>query len=184
MDLPPKMGDGGPRSAWESAHRGDGRGKGDDVAGDDAWLRQGFARIHPIHVTAFSKLLLVLRREFDGDIDRMLILSVISERYHAQSDRPELDSIDLDRFSISVPQEVDRPTVNVQSVADYSGIPRETVRRKVAALLERGWVRRDGNGDLHPTAKAASELRTATEATFAYIRTLVAATDAVRRDGG
>jgi hypothetical protein len=35
---------------------------------------------------------------------------------------------------------------------------RETVRRKVAALIRRGWVEREENGDLRPTRKAAIDL--------------------------
>lgn len=152
------------------------------MARGDDWLREGFGRVYPVHVAAFSKLLLALRREFDGDLDLLLILAVIGERHHALEDRENLDAIDLDSFSTTSPHEIERPTVNVQSVADYTGIPRETVRRKVAALIKRGWVRREEDGDLHPTAKAATDLRTSTEAAYAYIRTLTAATDVVRRD--
>ncbi|MEY6434203.1 helix-turn-helix domain-containing protein [Thioalkalicoccus limnaeus] len=45
--------------------------------------------------------------------------------------------------------------INLQSIADYSGIPRETVRRKVRDLEAQGWIIRRDNGYLIATAKAA-----------------------------
>jgi len=36
-------------------------------------------------------------------------------------------------------------STNVRSIADSTGIPKESVRRKVAALVEAGWIRRDEN---------------------------------------
>ena len=40
---------------------------------------------------------------------------------------------------------------NAHSIALACGLPRETVRRKVASLLKRGWLRRSGHGDLFVT---------------------------------
>ena len=37
---------------------------------------------------------------------------------------------------------------NALSISRATGIPRETVRRRVEALVKRGWVRRDGRGHL------------------------------------
>jgi DNA-binding IclR family transcriptional regulator len=36
-------------------------------------------------------------------------------------------------------------STNVRSISDSTGIPKESVRRKVAALIEAGWIRRDDN---------------------------------------
>lgn len=60
-------------------------------------------------------------------------------------------------------------TVNAHSLSAYTGMPRETVRRKVAAPIERGWINRELRGDLHPTKKAAEELSSATSATLEYM---------------
>jgi hypothetical protein len=38
---------------------------------------------------------------------------------------------------------------NTFSIAQGTGIPRETVRRKVATLARRGWIERDGKGNLY-----------------------------------
>ncbi|HMV17361.1 MAG TPA: hypothetical protein PLN96_12450 [Zoogloea sp.] len=46
---------------------------------------------------------------------------------------------------------------NAFSISSSTGIPRETVRRKVARLAELGWIVRDSRGGLTITAKAAAE---------------------------
>ena len=56
------------------------------------------------------------------------------------------------------------PRINASSIAEISGIPRETVRRKLEGLAERGWVVRAPNGlwriatDEEPFAPARREL--------------------------
>jgi DNA-binding IclR family transcriptional regulator len=59
--------------------------------------------------------------------------------------------------------------INALSIAEYTGIPRETVRRKVNELIQKGWVTRDDNGDLVPTPKAAQDLSQSTDATLDYL---------------
>ena len=59
--------------------------------------------------------------------------------------------------------------INIQSIADVSGIPKETVRRKVALLVAKGWVARDPTGRLSTTRKAGRDLRIGTEASVAYL---------------
>lgn len=44
---------------------------------DEETLRVSFGRIWPVHNDAFCELLVALRRQFDGDLDRMLVLAVI-----------------------------------------------------------------------------------------------------------
>jgi len=70
--------------------------------------------------------------------------------------------------------------INVQSVADFSGIPRETVRRKVNALQDRGWVTRTADGRLGVTRIAAEELQGATGNTIAYLSSLLMAFEQAR----
>ena len=41
------------------------------------------------------------------------------------------------------------PRTNSSSIAEVTGIPRETVRRKLEALARRGWVERDADGLWH-----------------------------------
>jgi hypothetical protein len=147
--------------------------------GED-WLISGFGKIYPAHVSAFVDLVVVLRREFDGDLDMMLILAIIGDRrvwQRVSSD--DVPTVELGKTPLSLPP-TEAVSLNVLSIANFSGIPRETVRRKVAALIEKGWVEREDNGDLRPTRKAATELQTGTDATIAYIREIVDACDAFR----
>ena len=60
-----------------------------------------------------------------------------------------------------------------QKLADYSGIPRETVRRKVNDLERAGWIIRTEKGHLVASAKAAQDLAPATEAAMRYLLTVV-----------
>jgi DNA-binding IclR family transcriptional regulator len=43
---------------------------------------------------------------------------------------------------------------NAFAIANGTGIPRETVRRKLSSLERRGWIRRDASGALGLTAAA------------------------------
>lgn len=45
---------------------------------------------------------------------------------------------------------------NAFSISSSTGIPRETVRRKVSHLIQLGWIARDMKGGLTITAKAAN----------------------------
>ncbi len=146
---------------------------------DEDWLFSGFGEVYPAHVSAFVDLMLELRRAFDGDLDAMLILAIIGDQrvwkraasqdvsYALRGETPLANS--------------EKVASNILSIASYSGIPRETVRRKVNALIDRGWIDREENGDLRPTRKAATDLQHGTEATIAYIREIVEVSDRVRR---
>jgi DNA-binding IclR family transcriptional regulator len=59
--------------------------------------------------------------------------------------------------------------INLQSIADGTGIPRETVRRKINTLIERGWVRKNKDNTIEVTEKAVADLAPATQATFDYL---------------
>ena len=99
-------------------------------------------------------LLSVSREACGGDIDKFLIMLVVAirttehERFATYS-QAELLSGEIPIF----------PTLgtNVRSVAESTGAPRETVRRKVGELIEAGWISRQGN-ELRFTALAYQQL--------------------------
>ena len=126
--------------------------------------KEGFA----VHVRAFSQLMIRLRSELGSDLDQALILAVIAERYYAALDAGMQPGGSQGRG---------RCAINAHSVALYAGIPRETARRKIAALVRKGWVERDPAGNLSPTAKAAEDLANATAASVSYL------TDVTQIDG-
>lgn len=151
------------------------------MSDNDDWLVAGFGEVYPAHVSALVDLLVVLRRSFDGDLDMMLILAIIGDRRVWQ--RLSKDDVSFEKFGKTPLPAAPNVSINVLSIAGFIGMPRETVRRKVAALIERGWVEREDNGDLRPTRKAAEDLQEGTLATIDYVRAIVAACDRVRAQG-
>lgn len=124
-----------------------------------------FGDVWPVHNRGFTSLLVECRRVFDGDMDLLLILSVIGERVlTAERSRGLTYSEFLEgRRAAGISRRI-----NAQSVADYTGIPRETVRRKINRLIERGWVKKNDDGLLELTSHATLDLAPATQVTFDY----------------
>lgn len=127
-----------------------------------------FAQAFPRHVGALVRLLTVLRREFDGDLDLLLIFAVIGDRHFARRVDPETPTYS----TLGSTPVTDAPSVNAYSIAQFTDIPRETVRRKVARLSGKGWVSTDTKGNLRPTAKAAKELCNGTVETIRFLNTV------------
>ncbi len=124
-----------------------------------------FAKVFPKHVSALVRLLTALRREFSGDLDLLLICAVIGDRHFAHRLDPDTPTYQtLGSTLVS-----DAPSINAYSIAQFTSIPRETVRRKVAVLVEKGWVSVDAKGNLKPTAKAAEDLSVGTYETIRFL---------------
>lgn len=123
---------------------------------------EDISALYPAYVSDVAALLIILRRLTGGDLDKALIMAVIGDRHLEQrrSDEP------LTRANLGQSAIEGRPSVNAYSIAQYAGIPRETVRRKVAALIREGWVSKDAGGNLMATAKAANDLAEGTDAAF------------------
>ncbi|WP_298715924.1 hypothetical protein [uncultured Oceanisphaera sp.] len=136
------------------------------MAIDDDHLTTHFERIWPAHVEALTELLIQLRQQFDGDLDLMLILGIIGTR--TQPARLASAMTYAQFTAHDRPTPVSRP-INIQSVAECSGIARETVRRKVGRLENMGLVTREANGNLLVTPQATGELTPSTEASLRYM---------------
>lgn len=119
------------------------------------------------HVRAFSELLVRLRLELGNDLDKVLILAVIAERHYGGIEALKDPDAAADPAAAR-----ERCGINALSVALYAGIPRETARHKIVALVEKGWVACDAAGNLLPTARAAEDLAEGTAATVKYIRSV------------
>ncbi|MEX3314125.1 hypothetical protein [Sulfitobacter sp. PS-8MA] len=128
--------------------------------------RTDFAQAFPAHVGALVRLLTVLRREFDGDLDLLLICAIVGERHFAR----RIDPATPTYKTLGATPVTKTPSVNAYSIAQYSGIPRETVRRKVSRLVDNGWLRVDGKGNFSPTAKAAEDLMHGTQETVRFLK--------------
>lgn len=137
-----------------------------------------FGHIFPAHIEALCELLIVLRQQFFGDLDLMLILAIIGSR--ALPARHASNMTYSEFITDNSKDRADQP-INIQSIAECSAIPRETVRRKVHKLQELGFIERNSSGMLKVTAKAMSQLVPATEASLQYLVTLSASSDAAER---
>ncbi len=138
-----------------------------------------FGHIFPTHIEALCELLIVLRQQFFGDLDLMLILAIISSR--ALPARLASSMTYAEFISDDSKDRADQP-INIQSIAECSGIPRETVRRKVHKLEELGFIERDPSGMLKITDKAAQQLKPATEASLHYFLALADSSAAAEKD--
>ncbi len=124
-------------------------------------LRDRYLNVWPIILGPWTSYLIAARSEFDGDMDKMVVLAVIglmsTADFRALDDAGKVVGYD-DLLVPDFKNTVSR-AINVESIAQYSGIPRETVRRKVLQLIEKGWVRRDEGLLLTVTPKAVEELK-------------------------
>lgn len=142
-------------------------------------LTREFGNIWPVHVEGFTQLLIALRHHFGGDLDRMLVLGIIGTRTLPPR---RVRNRSYAEFMADGAADPHANPINVQSISDYSGIPRETVRRKVMELEKLGLISKGESGYLVVTKQAAGDLAPVTEATFKYLVAIGAAcTEAAAR---
>lgn len=70
-----------------------------------------------------------------------------------------LDPVLSERYAnvVDVPASM-RPTVSRRAIADKTGLPRETVRRRVKALVERGLLECDEDGNVRVSINYSAEV--------------------------
>ncbi|WP_205340486.1 DeoR family transcriptional regulator [Denitrificimonas caeni] len=125
-----------------------------------------FGHIFPTHIEGLCELLILLRQQCFGDLDLMLILAIVGSR--ALPARQTSNMTYTEFINDNKKNRLNQP-INIQSIAECSGIARETVRRKVHKLEELGFMTRDANGMLKVTDKAIEHLQPATEASLHYL---------------
>lgn len=130
-------------------------------------VKRAFGKVWPVHVHSLTRFLIECRRAFDGDLDMFLVLAVIGERTYSQQHADP--SLTYDDFKSGRASETRVRDINLRSIAEFSGIPRETVRRKIAALAERGWIERSADSSLVATHKASTDLQPLTLESISYI---------------
>ena len=99
-----------------------------------------------------ARMLISARDACGGDLEKFLVLLVISLR---SSIHPEFKSMTPPPGPLGTA--LPSFGINVASIAASTGIPKETVRRKVDALAETGWVVREG-GEIKPTPAGYIEI--------------------------
>lgn len=81
-------------------------------------------------VQFFSDHLIDCYRVFGGDFDQMLLLAVMGQRY--------IEAVLDERMATGRGREM--AWISALRLADVTGLPRETVRRKLKLLAARGWI--------------------------------------------
>ena len=94
------------------------------------------------HLVEFvTEHMLDLSRAFEGDLQQVLVLAVVGQvALHSAL-----------RKAQGVPNVA--MTIAASRIADVTGIPRQTVRRKLDALRERGWIEQDSTSGWHLSVK-------------------------------
>lgn len=90
---------------------------------------------------------------FDGDLAMVIVLGEIS--HHNTSDHFNPHALENPRVRELQDEREDWRGLegcNALSISHATGIPRETVRRKIAELKRRGWLADDGGKGLYLTA--------------------------------
>lgn len=118
-------------------------------------VEERFVHIQPLWVEKHLGILCALRAQFGADIDKAIILAVLGQRAMRGPTQPDLNYQQV--LSGETPEYLGRFT-NIESIAAASGIPRETVRRKVAELQALGWISRGKGGALEVTPRAGADL--------------------------
>jgi hypothetical protein len=118
-------------------------------------VQDRFSHIQPIWVEQHLGVLIALRAEFGADIDKCIILGLIGQRMMQVNGGP---TVDYDRMLNGENPAIYQRFTNIESLAEASGIPRETVRRKVRELEAKGWLKRNQRDEINLTLLPARHL--------------------------
>jgi hypothetical protein len=97
-----------------------------------------FAAAQSVWVEAYLELLIAMRARFGSDLDAIILLSAIGQQMLADPGMPVMGEAELR----SAPMRTWRYATNLDALSRATGIPRETVRRKINALAAEGLVAR------------------------------------------
>lgn len=130
------------------------------------FISDNFGAIWPAHVSNLTDHLIEARRVF-GDLDLMIVLAVIGDR--SLSERRTDKSLSYEQLFKERQGHPEPEDINLSSISDYTGIPRETTRRKLNDLVDRGWVEKNEKGFLKVTQKCSQDLESLTKHGMKYL---------------
>lgn len=117
-------------------------------------IKENYPAIAKDLLNPLLEFLQICRQVCGDDIDRFLILLVVGVRTAQDQRFACLDVSKLDEGSLDVLPSLG---TNMRSIAESTGIPKETVRRKLSDMIEAGWLVRHGN-DVRLTGHAWVQL--------------------------
>jgi hypothetical protein len=100
--------------------------------------------------------LIRVNQAFGGDLTAAVVLAVIGQ-YNVRRYYDEIAARSEEGLHALVTKGAHRDFLrpcNAMSVSASTGIPRETVRRKIAWLVEKGWIQKAGRDKLLVTSQA------------------------------
>ncbi len=102
-----------------------------------ARFRADYPRFQYTLVEFLAAHLADVSRVFQGDLQQPLILAVLGQRrLHWRAEAERLDGAEPGWS----------PAMAASRIADVTGVPRETVRRKLKLLAARGWIEQSDEG--------------------------------------
>lgn len=137
----------------------------------EALIRSDFNRFHGMWVEEHLRLMVALRATFGNDLDKIIILAAIGQQ---QLRDPTLSRRPYAPDATAAPSGNPARFTNVDGLAAATGIPRESVRRKVNELIAVGWVVRIGSRRLAIHPRAAVDLEPSTRIVFDMLDRLFA----------
>lgn len=104
--------------------------------------------------------LLRVYQAFGGDIIQAIVLGAIAHHNVAHLSRQQaFDGIQIKNIIKKLGEEAVLAPCNAFSVSQSTGIPRETVRRKITSLVAKNWIKRDTKGQVFITDLPAIEFQ-------------------------
>ncbi len=98
-------------------------------------------------VEFFVEHLSDVSRAFHGDLQAMIVLALVGQ-VQMRATRAAVEA-GIDPRAIPA----ERVSITASRIADVTRIPRETVRRKLGLLGDKGWVRRNPDGSWRPVVE-------------------------------
>lgn len=124
-----------------------------------------FAAAQSVWVDAYLELLIAMRARFGSDLDSIMLLSAIGQQMLSDPRLPPMGHAEMR----SAPAREWRYSTNLDALARATGIPRETVRRKINALVAQGLVVRLPNQTVIVGPQAAALLSPLTDTTISML---------------
>ncbi|MBN1957898.1 MAG: hypothetical protein JXQ81_13365 [Desulfuromonadales bacterium] len=106
----------------------------------------------------FLRYLGLLYHEFAGDLVLPIVLGEIAHQNVHRFYSRKGSSITVDEQAVKHPDRMNylEPT-NAYSISEATGIPRETVRRKIDKLQKKGWVVKNERGEVRISATVSEQ---------------------------
>jgi DNA-binding transcriptional ArsR family regulator len=105
----------------------------------DAYARN-YVEAQYLCIQMLSEHLSECSRAFRGDLQEMLLLAIVGQSFLARMLQTG------ERGDPPVTPVLTGASINACSLSEITGIPRETVRRKLKNLARRGWIEKDETG--------------------------------------